>query len=106
MVLHQAFRARRVRKTGIGGKVRHGVTSGVSCETSVNKHVTPHLHRESRIVSYRIVSEPIVDHLISHNFISRRAAPLRSVPRRAITSRHITITSRSRHVTTEDPPRA
>ena len=34
MVLHQAFHARRVRKTGIGGEVRHGVTSGVSCETS------------------------------------------------------------------------
>ena len=33
MVLHRAFRARRVRKTGIGGEVRHGVTSGVSCET-------------------------------------------------------------------------
>ena len=26
-VLHQAFRARRVRKTGSGGEVRHGVTS-------------------------------------------------------------------------------
>ena len=34
MVLHQTFRARRVRKTGIGGEVRHGVASGVSCETS------------------------------------------------------------------------
>ena len=46
MVLHQAFRARHVRKTGIGGEVRHGVTSGASCETSFNTHVTPHLHRE------------------------------------------------------------
>ena len=46
MVSHQAFRARRVRTTGIGGEVRHGVTSGVLCETSLNKHVTPHLHRE------------------------------------------------------------
>ena len=36
MVLHQAFRARRVRKNGIGGEVRHGVTSDVSCETSLN----------------------------------------------------------------------
>ena len=34
MVLHQTFRARGVRKTGIGGEARHGVTSGVSCETS------------------------------------------------------------------------
>ena len=34
MVLHQALRVRRVRKTGIGGEVRHGVTSGVSCEIS------------------------------------------------------------------------
>ena len=34
MVLHQAFRAGRVRKNGIGGEVRHGVTSGVSGETS------------------------------------------------------------------------
>ena len=33
-VLHQAFRARRVRKSGIGSEVRHGVTSGVSRETS------------------------------------------------------------------------
>ena len=48
MVLHQAFRARHVRKTGIGGEVRHGVTSGVSRETSSNKHVTTHLHRECK----------------------------------------------------------
>ena len=46
MVLHQAFRARPVRNKGIGGEVQHGVTSGVSCETSLNKCVTPHLHRE------------------------------------------------------------
>ena len=26
--------------------MRLGVTSGVSCETSLNEHVTPHLHRE------------------------------------------------------------
>ena len=45
MVLHQAFRARHVRKTGIGCEVRYGVTSGVSCETSLNKYATPHLHR-------------------------------------------------------------
>ena len=36
MVLHQAFRARHERKSGIGGEVRHGVTSGVSSETSLN----------------------------------------------------------------------
>ena len=47
-VLCRAFRARRVRTSGIGGEVRHGVTSGVSCETSLNKRVTPHLHREYR----------------------------------------------------------
>ena len=46
MVLHQAFRAKCVRKAGIGGEVRHGVTSGVSRETSLNSYVTPHLHRE------------------------------------------------------------
>ena len=34
MVLRQAFRGRRVRKNGIGGEVRHGVTSDTSCETS------------------------------------------------------------------------
>ena len=34
MVLHQASRARRVGNTGIGSEVRHGATSGVSCETS------------------------------------------------------------------------
>ena len=28
--------------------MRHGVTSGVSRETSSNKHVTPHLHREDK----------------------------------------------------------
>ena len=32
--------------TPCGGEVRHGVTSGVSRETSLNKHVTPHLHWE------------------------------------------------------------
>ena len=46
MVLHQAFRAKHVRTNGIGGEVRHGVTSGVSRETSSNTHVAPHLHRE------------------------------------------------------------
>ena len=46
MVLHRACRARHVRQNGIGGEVRHGVTSGVSCETSLNKRVTPHLCRE------------------------------------------------------------
>ena len=44
MVLHQAFLARHPRKTGIGEEVRHGVTS--SCETSSNKHATPHLPGE------------------------------------------------------------
>ena len=34
MVLHRVFRARCVQKNGIGGDVRHGITSGVSCETS------------------------------------------------------------------------
>ena len=46
MVVHRALRARRVRTTGIGGEVRHGVTSGVSCETSLSKYVTPRLHRQ------------------------------------------------------------
>ena len=45
MVLHPAFRARHVRKSGIGGEVRHGVTSGVPGETSLDKRVTPHLNR-------------------------------------------------------------
>ena len=44
MVLHQAFRASRARSNSIGGEVRHGgVTSGASRETSLSKHVTPHL---------------------------------------------------------------
>ena len=34
LVLHQSFRVRPVQKNDIGGEVRHGVTSGVSCETS------------------------------------------------------------------------
>ena len=46
MVLHRACRARHVRNSGIGGEVRHVVASGVSCETSKNNYVTPHLHRE------------------------------------------------------------
>ena len=46
MVLHQVFRGGRVRKNGIGGEVRHGVTSGVSCEISKTCNVTPHLHGE------------------------------------------------------------
>ena len=50
MVLHQAFRARLVRKNGIGGEVRHGVTSGASCKTSLNKHVTPHLDRDHNVI--------------------------------------------------------
>ena len=50
MELRQAFCARHVCKTGIGGEVRLCVTSGVSCKTSLNKHVTPHLHRESKDV--------------------------------------------------------
>ena len=29
-----------------GDEVRHGVTSGVSCKTSLNKHVAPHLYRK------------------------------------------------------------
>ena len=45
-VSHQLFRARRVRKNGSGGEVRHGITSGVSCETSKTQNVTPHLLRE------------------------------------------------------------
>ena len=48
MVLHQACHARRERKHTIGGEVRHGATSGVSCETALNKHVTPHLYRDER----------------------------------------------------------
>ena len=47
MVLHQVFCARRVQTHGIGGEVRHGVTSGVSCESSKTWNVTPHLHREA-----------------------------------------------------------
>ena len=54
MALHQAFRMRRVRKAGIGGEVRHGVTSGVSRVTSKTRNVTPHLHREV-ILSYDII---------------------------------------------------
>ena len=46
MVLHRAFCARHVRTNGIGGEVRHGVTSGISCGTSLNNYVRPHLHRE------------------------------------------------------------
>ena len=46
MVLHQVFSARRVRKSGSGGELRHGVASGVSCETSKTRNATPHLHRE------------------------------------------------------------
>ena len=33
------FRARHVPNAGIGGELWYGVTSGVSCEKSLNKHV-------------------------------------------------------------------
>ena len=46
MVYIRRFERDTYEKNGIGGEARHGVTSGVSCETSLNKHVTPHLHRE------------------------------------------------------------
>ena len=59
MVLHQAFCAKLVRKTGIGSEVRHGVTSGVSCETSWNKHVTRRLHREYG----RLFHSSLADHI-------------------------------------------
>ena len=39
MALHQALRARRERRNGIGAEVRHDVTSGVSRETSLRKYV-------------------------------------------------------------------
>ena len=61
---------KHVRTNGIGGEVRHGVTPGVSCETSltnalrVEKYpdencisdltrgdVTPHLHREDNMTN-------------------------------------------------------
>ena len=53
MVSRQLFRAGRVRKAGIGGEVRHGVTSDVSREASLNRHETPHLHRECVFVYCR-----------------------------------------------------
>ena len=52
MVSHQAHRARHVRTNGVGGEVRRGVTWGVSCKTSLNKHVTHHLHREHNTLHY------------------------------------------------------
>ena len=61
MVLRRAFRARRVRTTGVGGcEVRHGATSGVSLsrETSLNKHVTPRLHREYRFLTVATTHAP------------------------------------------------
>ena len=45
-VLHQVLRARHVRQNGIGGEVRHGATSVVSCETSLDTRVRPRLCRE------------------------------------------------------------
>ena len=36
-VLHRAFARDMYDKSGVGGEVRHGVTSGVSCETSSTK---------------------------------------------------------------------
>ena len=62
-----------VRKHGIGGEVRHGVTSGVSRETSSNKQVTAHLHRECiRILRYpQQISKACwkVDRCHPHTFI-------------------------------------
>ena len=35
---------------GIGGEVRHDVPSGVSRETSSNRHATPQIHREYSLI--------------------------------------------------------
>ena len=39
-------------ESNIGGEVRHGVTSGVACETCLNKHVTPRLQKEYMLVCF------------------------------------------------------
>ena len=54
MVLHLAFRARHIRTNGIGGEVRHGVTSSVSCETSPAPRRLS--LRTCHIISYHIIS--------------------------------------------------
>ena len=64
MVLHRVFRARCLRTNVSGGEVRHGVTSGVSRETS-NRYVAPHLHREC--------------HHNCHDCHNSRQLPLRSI---------------------------
>ena len=72
-VLHRAFRARRVRNNGIGGEVRHGVASGVSCETetSLNEQVAPHLPREHRLRSafFSEFRDVVFEDVVFHNDI-------------------------------------
>ena len=70
----RVFRARRVRKHGIGGEARHGATSSVTCETSLDKHVTPHLHMGYGTSHYTIPYHTIPYHTITIqcNTVARR----------------------------------
>ena len=52
------LRARCVRETGIGSELRHGVTSGVSRETSLNKHATPHPTTQKPYLPTTLPSQP------------------------------------------------
>ena len=67
MVLHRAFRARHVitNKTPCGGEVRHGATSGVSYETSLNSYVINSCH----IILYviHITLYYIIHNVLYHN---------------------------------------
>ena len=79
MVLHRAFGARHLlgnKNNGIGGEVRHGVTSGVSCETSSKKHVTPHLHREYLNFEIRICNTGVCEQTLLWKMIDIEYQPL------------------------------
>ena len=57
MVSHQAFRPRHLRKTGFDGEVRHGVTSGVSRETSLNHAFARSRNRPTSMK--QVIPEPV-----------------------------------------------
>ena len=77
MVLHRVLFARGAcENNGIGGEVRHGVTSGVSCETSLNKQVTPHIHREYKFKTGCNDSAALAPPRLQGLLFGRRPTPL------------------------------
>ena len=83
------------KRNGIGGKVQLSVTSGVSCETSWNKYVAPHLYREQHPRSYSpwvnsgVRPKPILTSLLSRDGLS----PYQGKPKRVFDAGFSTVDS-------------